>query len=847
MGESLRPTHGDPARLVGVLRDLQDLTAKARGDVGEQLADVLALGCRELDLPVGVLIKVRGGQATVLEAISPDDSIRPRASFAVADTYCGAIIDATSPVGFPDDGQPFSPKWPTDPVVQLEAYIGMPIRLAGELHGVMSFGSRQPRATAFTGEEKQIVEVLARHLEGVIGGQEQLNQVVTALNAISSASAEDFFHELAQRTAELLDAEYVLVCERTGEQADRLRTRAYLAKGEVAEIYEYAIAGTPCEKAMAEGLYHCFDGVQEAFPEDGDLVTLGARSYLGAVVRGSDGEPVGQIATLNTTPVPTSPRRERLLRILASRATAGFAQVRTERELSDQKQLFAHAAQAGHIGIWEMDLEENTLELDPNACEMLGLEPSSGDMLEAWRDAIHPADRDQVREVIGAHIRGESEAYLVEHRVQRRDGTLRWVLVRGCAIRDADGTAIRTVGAGLDITGQKQLEEERQRLEAKVQQAQRLESLGVLAGGLAHDFNNLLMGVLGNAGLARRAVQAGSLVDQKIAEVEIAAQRAAELTNQMLAYSGRARFTADSFDLNGLVEEMARLLRSVVSKKAALSLQLGSETLPIEADSAQVRQVVMNLITNASDALADHPGAVTMATGLRHFDRHFLSEVVPDEDLTEGTYAFLEVVDTGVGMDSDTLARIFDPFFTTKFTGRGLGLAAVLGIMRSHGGGIRVQSSPGEGTRATVIFPPAEADEEMLEDDPGVDDDAWEGQGAVLVVDDEEMVRSLMATVLEDAGFEVLTASDGVEALEVFNENSDRIRLILLDMMMPRMNGEEVYTEIRAKNPETSIILMSGFSEEQVTRGIQGDGAKFLKKPFQITALLDTVQDILDS
>jgi len=355
------------------------------------------------------------------------------------------------------------------------------------------------------------------------------------------------------------------------------------------------------------------------------------------------------------------------------------------------------------------------------------------------------------------------------------------------------------------------------------------------------------MGVLGNAGLARRSVQAGSLVDQKIEEIEIAANRAAELTNQMLAYSGRARVVADSFDLNQMVEEMARLLRTVVSKKAALSLQLGSERLPIEADSAQVHQVVMNLITNASDALADHPGAVTMTTGLRHFDRHFLSEVVPDEDLTEGSYAFLEVVDTGVGMDEETRGRIFDPFFTTKLSGRGLGLAAVLGIMRSHGGGIRVQSAPGEGTRMTVLFPSSEADEAILEGDPGGDEDVWEGQGAVLVVDDEETVRSLMVTVLEDAGFEVLTASDGVQALEVFEANADRVRLILLDMVMPRMNGEEVYTEIRSKNPDTSIILMSGFSEEQATRSISDDDARFLKKPFQITTLLDTVQKLLDS
>lgn len=839
-----RAPAGDPARLVEILRHLQDLSASAQGDFEEQIADVLALGCRELDLEVGVLIRLRETEATVVHVIAPDGSIETGSTFPVSQTYCGAVLDSLVPLGFPDDERPSSTGWPTAPVLPLEAYLGMPVRLGTKLYGVLSFGSRETRAESFGREEKQVVEVLAKHLEAVVGAWERQQQVVTALNEISNAPPAEFFLQVARAASELLEMEYVVVCERTDTQ--RLRTRACLARGEVMATYEYDAAGTPCERSMEEGSYYCADGVQEAFPADRDLVTMGARSYIGSAIEDGNGNVIGVISALGTRPQRRSRRKERLMRILASRATAGCARVRAERELSEQRELFELASTAVGIGIWDMDLTERTLVLDPNAREILGVE-DDGNVFEAWCDAIHPADRDDVRETVGAHLRGETDAFLVEHRIVRKDGTTRWVLVQGHATRDEQGKATRTISAGLDITPQKQLDQERQRLESKVQQAQRLESLGVLAGGLAHDFNNLLMGVLGNAGLARRAVQAGSLVDQKIAEIETAAQRAAELTNQMLAYSGRARFTADSFDLNSLVEEMARLLRTVVSKKAALSLQLGSEPLPIEADAGQVRQVVMNLITNASDALADQPGAVTMASGMRHFDRHFLSDVVPDEDLIEGTYAYLEVADTGVGMDDDTRSRIFDPFFTTKFTGRGLGLAAVLGIMRSHGGGIRVQSAPGEGTRATVIFPPADADQDMLEEDPGVDDDSWEGQGAVLVVDDEEMVRNLMATVLEDAGFEVLTASDGVEALEVFEANADSIRLILLDMMMPRMNGEEVYTEIRAKRPDTSIILMSGFSEEQVTRGIPEDDARFLKKPFQIGALLDTVQKVLDS
>ena len=833
---------GGQARVLQVLHVLQELGVRAPGDAEAQLREILEIGCRELGLPGGALVHVLGDRVQVLDAITSDGSVQAGTRFSFEDSYCGAIATADAPICFPDDSPGVAARWPNAPAVPLGAYLGVALRIGGELFGFLSFGSAASRAEAFSAEEKQIVAVLGRHLEGLFGARAQFEATADVLSALSTAKSEEFFDNVARSAAEMLEVGYALVSE-VGANG-QLCARAFLADGTLRDPFEYDAEGTPCQRALDKGLYRCEDEVQAEFPGDEKLVEIGARSYLGGALRDVDGHVIGVISAFDTRPMKRSAKRERLLQFLTARVATGLARIRDERQMRHQRELFELASRAGHVGIWDMDLEANCLSLDENAMEIAGLSKAD-DALDEWLEVIHPADRDPIRDTILAHINGETEGFLSEHRVLRGDGTVRWVLVQGRASRDSTGRATRLISVGLDITQQKQLEAERQRLETKVQEAQRLESLGVLAGGLAHDFNNLLMGVLGNAGIARRTVQAGSLVDEKLSEIETAAQRAAELTNQMLAYSGRARFTSDSFDLNTVVEEMARLLRTVVSKKAALSLHLGNDALPIEADAAQVRQVVMNLITNASDALADQPGAVTIATGMRHFDRHFLSEVVPDEDLTEGNYAFLEVADTGVGMDEETRARIFDPFFTTKFTGRGLGLAAVLGIMRSHGGGIRVQSSPGEGTRAIALFPPAEADDAMLED--GIDDDSWEGQGAVLVVDDEEIVRNLMATVLEDAGFEVLTATDGVEALEIFEANSDRIRLILLDMMMPRMNGEEVYTEIRAKRPDTSIILMSGFSEEQVTSKISGDTARFLKKPFQIAALLDTVQDLLDS
>jgi len=832
-------------RLVGVLRDLQELTLRCRGNVDEEIAGVLELGCRELGLSTGFLVRMCDGGATVIGATGPGVDVSSEV-LPAAGSYWEVAGSADAPIFFPDpcciSGQP---SWPPDPAARFDRYVGARVCADGRLYGVLSFASPAACTTILGGADREIVAVLARHLEGLLARQEEVVWVVEALNEVSIATGAAFFEKLARKTSEILEAPCVLVCERLPDDPGRVRSHANWQDGEIVGNVEYAVAGTPCERVLETGFHHCPDAVQARFPADRALAEIGARSYLGVAIRDGNGEIIGQIATLDRQPRVASSRREVLIRLLGARATAGFARARAERALEEERARLDLLSSAGHIGIFDMDLEAKHLALNGTLREWTGL--GEDDCLRAWQHALSATDREKIRAAVRRHIERGTDAYLVEHQMRTETRGVRWFLARGRAVRNDAGEAVRIVGAVFDITAEKRAQAERARLETKVQQAQRPESLGVLAGGLAHDFNNLLMGVLGNAGLARRAVSSGSLLDRKLAEIETAAQRAADLTNQMLAYAGRARFTAESFDLNGLVEEMVRLLRTVVSKKAVLSLQLGSEPLSIEADAAQVRQVVMNLITNASDALADQPGAVSIATGYRYFDRYFLAGVVPDADLTEGVYAFLEVVDSGVGMDDDTRGRIFDPFFTTKFTGRGLGLAAVLGIMRSHGGGIRVQSAPGEGTRATVLFPPADADEAMLEEGPEVDDDAWEGQGAVLVVDDDEMVRSLMATVLEEAGFEVLTAVDGVEALSVFEANADRIRLILLDMMMPRMDGEKVYAEIRARRPGAAIILMSGFSEEQVTRGISDADAKFLKKPFQITDLLDTVQDVLDS
>jgi PAS domain S-box-containing protein len=386
---------------------------------------------------------------------------------------------------------------------------------------------------------------------------------------------------------------------------------------------------------------------------------------------------------------------------------------------------------------------------------------------------------------------------------------------------------------------------ERRRWEAQFQHTQKLESLGVMAGGIAHDFNNLLVGVLGNAELALANLPPASPARDDIQDIRIAAQRAADLASQMLAYSGSSRIASEPIELSSLVREMTHLLEASISKKVALRYDLAEGPTPIEGDPTQLRQVVMNLITNASEAIGERGGLISISTGEMHCDRTLLDTSYVDDRLDEGPYVYLEVMDTGCGMDHKTVARMFDPFFTTKFAGRGLGLAALLGIVRSHKGAIMVDSEPGTGTTVRVVLPQSERTAEAPSAG-AADPLQWQASGTVLLVDDEEMIRSTTGKMISYMGFELLTASDGAEAVEVFREHADVITLVVLDMKMPHMSGAEAFEEIRRIKPDAEVILCSGYTEEEATQRFVGSGlAGFLQKPYTMDQLVTAIRSVL--
>ncbi|MDX9972127.1 MAG: PAS domain S-box protein [FCB group bacterium] len=481
--------------------------------------------------------------------------------------------------------------------------------------------------------------------------------------------------------------------------------------------------------------------------------------------------------------------------------------------------------------------------VNPACLRMLGAAEPEDLLSRPVEEAFHPDFRPGVRERIRRLNELREPVPVLRERLFRLDGSVVDAEVSAVPIHylGKDGALVFM----RDVTDLVRGEEERRELEVKIQQAQRLESLGVLAGGIAHDFNNLLTVMLGNAELALRNLPEPSPAFEHLEQVKVAARSAAGLTRQMLVYAGQGRMEVEAVELSSLVKEMGHLLEVSIGKRCALRYRFAKDLPRIGADPAQVRQVVMNLIINASEALDERDGDVTVSTGEAECDAAFFQGSYLGDSMPEGRYVYLTVSDTGCGMDAETLARIFEPFFTTKFAGRGLGLAAVLGIVKSHGGTLKVISEPGRGTSFTVYFPVSGAPAPAVPAAEG--NGSWRGSGCVLVVDDEPGVRTVAKGILMSAGFTALPAKDGCEGIEIFREKADEICLVLLDMAMPRMDGEEAFHELKRIRPEVKVILCSGYTETDATTRFAGlDLAGFVQKPFDIPALLDAVRHALE-
>jgi two-component system cell cycle sensor histidine kinase/response regulator CckA len=406
------------------------------------------------------------------------------------------------------------------------------------------------------------------------------------------------------------------------------------------------------------------------------------------------------------------------------------------------------------------------------------------------------------------------------------------------------GTAAGAVLVFKDVTEQRRAEEERRLLEAQVLEAQKLESLGLLAGGIAHDLNNMLTGIQGNASLVMAQLPPDAAMRGRVQRIVGACDRASKVVNQVLAYAGRVVCEASPQDLNTLVSETVELMRSTLPTTARLTLELARALPSVEADPGQLQQVITNLLVNAVEALPEQTGHISIATSQLHLGDDEARRAFPGQNLAPGDYVCLEVADTGCGMKPETLARIFEPFYSTKNSGRGLGLAAMRGVVRAHRGGVRVESTPGQGTLFTLAFPVLDVSAPAV---PATTGETCPGREAtVLVIDDEFDVRDVIQDILTTHGFRVLTAENGRRGIEVFRQHADVVDIVLLDMKMPDLGGREVYRELRRIRPDARVIVISGYSDEiDPLRFGEPLPAAFLGKPFIIETMIERIRAVL--
>ncbi|MDQ2901781.1 MAG: response regulator, partial [Acidobacteriota bacterium] len=516
----------------------------------------------------------------------------------------------------------------------------------------------------------------------------------------------------------------------------------------------------------------------------------------------------------------------------AARAEAESALNALRQSESRGRQLF----ESNIIGIIEVD-SDHVLDANDLFLAMTGY--SREELLQGrlrWQDMtpgeFHGADRRAFQELLA---RGACSPF--EKEIFRKDGTTLPILIGGASIKNTAGSnaeGCTCVCFVLDLT-------ERKQLESRLLHAQKLESLGLLTGGVAHDFNNMLASMMGNASLSLDALSPSHPAYRTLAEVVLASRRASDLTQQLLAYSGRAPFVVKPVDLTQLVGEISKLVEAVMSKKIDLRINLARDLPWVLADSAQMQQVIMNLVINASEAIDENAGMVEVTTRAWDLIGEDARRYFPDAQISPGPYAYLEVRDTGCGMSKETKARIFDPFFTTKPHGHGLGLAAVLGIVRSHNGIMRVESAEGEGTTFHLLFPASR--EQPVETGAVENRKALSGKGLVLVVDDEEAVRRMAKVTLERYGYTVALAENGQQAVDLFSKIDGQVSAVLLDMAMPVMNGQETARQLVEIRPGTPVVITSGYNESEAMEWIERQGLSgFIQKPYTATELAEHIK-----
>jgi PAS domain S-box-containing protein len=521
----------------------------------------------------------------------------------------------------------------------------------------------------------------------------------------------------------------------------------------------------------------------------------------------------------------------------------------TERRLAEEalrasEARLNEAQRIAHVGSWELNLQTNELSWSDEIYRMFGIEPQTfGATYEAFLDAVHPDDREFVNQAYAGSVRNRTP-YDIVHRLRMKDGTIRFVQERCETLYDAEGKPIRSVGTVQDITERRRAEDERERLQTQLVQAQKMESVGRLAGGVAHDFNNMLQAILGNASLALDEAPKEGVLRESIGEIQKSAERAAGLTRQLLAFASKQTIRPRILDLNDTVSGMLRMLQRLIGEDIQLLWAPGADLWPVKMDPTQIDQILANLVINARDAISGG-GRIIIRS----------SNTVCDEDAARefpgcraGDYVVLSVADNGKGIDAETRAHLFEPFYTTKSPGRGvgLGLATVFGIVKQNHGFVSVQSEPGKGATFRVLLPRIELPAPGGRVEPAKPA-ARGGTECLLVVEDEKAILQFGHKALERLGYSVLTAGSPKEAIRLAREFSGRIDLLITDVVMPEMNGQELAHVLAALRPGLKFLFMSGHTPDVIARrGVLDETVHFIQKPFTLEALTAKVREVLE-
>jgi PAS domain S-box-containing protein len=516
--------------------------------------------------------------------------------------------------------------------------------------------------------------------------------------------------------------------------------------------------------------------------------------------------------------------------------------IETETRLFKTTRQLQALIDASPLGVMATDQRGNLTLFNAAAEKLLGWNAKK--VLGAPPPSIHESERERFGRIIERLNRGERVIGL-ELKALHKNGSLVDVSMSCAPLMDENGRLFGTMAMFLDIRDRLNTDAQKKKLERRLQQARKMESLAVLSGGIAHDFNNMLMGIMGNAELALLHLPPKSPARRSVTQIETAAKKASTLSLQMLAYSGRGTLIRRALDLSETVRAMETVLEKTFHLKATFIYNLADNLPLIEGDSAQLRQVIMNLVMNATEAMSEDRGSISISTGQIKADAGYLAETYPPSDLPEGTYVYTEISDNGCGMAPEMRANIFDPFFTTKTVGRGLGLAAVIGIVKGHKGVVKVDSLPEMGTSIRMLFPVLH---KSLPRESGADSGAGAGNRGrlVLLADDEDLVRTVGQNMLERFGFRVLTAENGSEALNIFKAHAEEISAAILDINMPGMNGVRVFEEIRKIKTDLPVVFSSGRSEDAVPLTMETKRIAFLQKPYTSAQMMSKIQHILE-